>query len=273
MDEITLQTEATWNMRTTASGRLLVSYIDPTGYADPTQGALAVRETDGSWTIAHITDRPPIHDFSALERANGDLVVVGADIDGAAAWISTGGGDFVGETICQLDPGDPNAGYVRTFTVFELDGTLHAYVQAATFTTITGRWTRDDDTGTWTKQDTEQFQGASKVTVQGVDLALLLSYGPSSGMVASGSLRTYPPDLHPSWERNDVLAVNVDRTTGLAWWLTSSGVVYRGNADGTLTDVMHLLDAAMVRCLAVDSPGGWVYFGTTDSRIVRAAIP
>lgn len=275
VDEITLQTEAVWNMRTTASGRMLVSYIDPSGFEDPAQGALGIKETDGSWTVVHITDRPPVHDFSALERANGDLVIVGADNNGAAAWISTGGA-FVGETICQLPSDDPNAGVVRAFTVFELGGTLHAYVQAATVTTITGRWTRDNaapGSGTWTKQDTEQFQSSGRVTIGGTDFALLLSYGPAQLTVAAGSLRTYPADLHPSWATENVYALNIDRSTGLPWWLTSGGVVYRGNADGSLTNVMHLLDSDAVRCLAVDSQRGFVYFGTTDGSIVRAPIP
>lgn len=270
VEEITLQTEAVWNMRTAPNGQMLVSYIDPQGTGDASTGALAIKAADGSWTVVQISDHVPIHDFSSLVRDTGEVVVVGASSAGAGAWI-----DSVWEPIADAPEGNPSQGFVRAWTVLELAGVLHAWVDDGISSldhTWNGHYVRDDSDGTWAKVDDDvRAKGSTKITVNGTVRALLLTSGPDNFETVHGGQLVSHDGALDAWETNNVYAVNV-ATDGSAWWLTTEPALYRGDPDGS-SALIGSIDDDTVRSLAVDSARGWVYLGTTDSRIVRVAVP
>lgn len=277
LDELTCHTEEIYNYATLNDGRLAVPYIDPQGYGDPTQGVAALRGSEGAWTvITTITDHEPIHVTAITRRTDGTLVICGSSQEfpsgESAAWLSTDDGATWTKEAISTGPTE----FERAYAVTEIDGVLHAWVSNGGQASA-GEYERNDLDGTWAKTSALSIQELHPATTLGVEYFWSHEIGPSTGMAEPATIAPYPPAL-PSplaeavadWPRLAV-CLTVD-TDGTVWWLGASHDLHRGGTDGVHT-ALGVLDDPTIASLAVDVTGGFLYFGTTDSRVLSLPIP
>lgn len=270
--EISAHTEQFWTMRV-IGGKLYAPYIDPQSTnADPSNGQYAVATAPGSWSV--VTSVLGVsHAFDFAETADGLWVFGASETENAAdIWRSTDGGVTWAESLSV--PGD---GLTRFYAVAAFGDELIAF---ATVTPAARAWR-------WTAGGTEwvEITDPGEVTevkclysLNEVDFWITLHDGKETGFVTAGiaplAVTLDPADaatIQASLPAG-VLIADADTDGTHLWLLAGDQQVWRGDTSGSWTSVMTI-DDQTARCLAVDLDGGFIYFGTNDSRILRTAIP
>lgn len=261
-------------MRTLADGRLAVPYIDPQGSADPTQGAVAIRATDGTWSVVTtVTDHPPTHVFDVAEHA-GRLYIcgavdTGADTSAASVWWSDDdGATWTWEPVVNGD------GFARIFALAEHGGSLYGWGNNVGDPSH-GRFVRNDTDGTWTREDTTGWTETEPVTLLGQQFVLGLVDGVNVG-IGTPSLGPVCFPTPASTVATAMAAITEEiydlhvSTVGTIYTLTSSGAVKRLTTDGAVATITSPLGSA--QSVAVDETRQKVYLGTYDSKIYVASL-
>lgn len=279
-DEATLTTEQIW--RTVPSGLgTLCPFMDPRGgIGDPEYGSYAVRQTDGSWTTYSIDTPYAIHVFGMAEH-DGALYAAGAaqigDLTSANVWQSLDGGS-TWSTSLTLD--DPTGNDQRRFyDLFVLRGDLFALevnapeASRAVYRLHAGSWDvvvpsalgALDDAVVWSEG--------------GVPFALCL-YGkaPAFSIHSWAEVVVHPDDAS---ERDSIQAgvtavgllldAQPSRTGSHLYALKDDGDVVRH--DGTSWSTVLRVDPDKKTSLAADDVTGFLYFGTTNGKVVRCPLP
>jgi hypothetical protein len=287
--ETTLHTEETWTMRV-IDGVLFVPYMDPQGTnADPSQGQYATRPSAGSWT-AHTNVPDATHVFDIAKTADG-LWLFGS-IEGVAQeatiWRSTDDGATWTKA---LQTGD-NSGFSRFYAVWQTVDTMLAFLSSTT-----------DAVWRWNSGDTEWADVTADFDIPVLPtegFAFAYQDGPTLVPYFVGQLQRKEAGVVGAWAAMPVLLPEdtaheaavlealpdsnttyldacTDPGTGdqylLAGGLSAPGV-WRSVIHGAFEMVIDLDDPANanVRCMTVGGDG-YLYFGTSDSRILRTPIP
>lgn len=273
-DEATLRTEETWTLRLTTGG-LLVPYLDPRGGAETTWH-YAIASAAGAWTIDHTVLPTPEHVMGATETP-GNLWLAGASYGSnpavggvATVWRSTDGGATWAASLA-VDNGVDNTGFARFYTVVPLGTELIAVLSDTGGVTHRWRWTgsawTDLGAGGATLTDYVLF------TYNGSAFALVWHGGKEAAAVTAGAweILTNTADAAAgagiTASLPNVSILDASATATHLYLLDETGLLHRGDTNGVWRTSISVDPAA--RSIAVDEAGGWLFVGTTDSRVIR----
>lgn len=244
----------------------------------PDRGQYAYATAAGDWTVV-TTVVGLTHAFDIAETIDG-LWLFGSDetqfqfppapaaiiyrsVDNGATWtesLNVPGSDAArfyaaaqfGDTLIAYLDDDP------TEAAYRWDAGSTEWTQIATPPQIT------DTPASFTLNGTPfciGFQTAKNAAFVTPNLITLITLDEDSGQ------RTAITESLPSNALRDATVAG-----GYLWLLTVGRDVLRGDTAGNWTAILTL-DDDTVRSIAVDADGGFLYFGTTDSRILRTPIP
>lgn len=271
--EVTLQAEETFRMRI-LDGVLHVPYLDPQGTnADPENGQLAVTAGGGVWNIV-TTVTGLTHAFDVAKTVDG-LWLFGSDetTDNATVWRSADDGATWVKSLEIAPDGGAASGETRFYAAAQIGDDLTGYYHSGTVDRAY-HW----NGSTWVEVD-------SPGTIYGVPAVFdyngtPFAVGISTGAELAVSGQSGPTVLTTLADAAEQAAIQAslpptaiyDAYTagGVLWLLASDFSVWRGDTAGVWTRYGPL-DDGTIRCLAVAN--GYLYFGTTDSRILRTPIP
>lgn len=272
--EATLHTEETWLYRN-AGSRQFVSYIDPQGYGDGTQGQLAIAATPGTWRIVTNVTPVPIHVMACCETADGIFLFGAANEPdppngGATVWRSTD--DGATWTVSLAPRPDPTNG-ARFYAPMLYGDVIET--QLVTSPTVVYRW----EGASWSVV-ADQAPGsvvaeAVPFTYLGTAFQFCLNDSKPQGHVVDSQwhIRTQAADAAV---RDTITAtIPVVRARGAVvdgaylYLLDQDGSVWRA-ADDLVWTRLFTLDL-IPASLAVD--GTTAYFGTADSKVYSTPIP
>jgi hypothetical protein len=267
--ELTLHTEQTWTMRM-LGGRLFVPYVDPQGSFDASQGQYAVATAHGAWSAVTAVTPVPEHVFDVAETVDGLFLFGASGGTNGTIWRSTDSGSTWAQSLSV-----PGSGLARFYAVAQFGDTMLAqFYDNATNTPLSYRWT---GTGWALADNPAQVTDVPCVfSLNGTDFALGLPFAKNLGLVEATAVvvilrpadAAQAEDVASSLPANQISDATTDGT--YLYLLTSTLDVLRGDTSGVWSALCTLTDAT-VRSIAV--AGGWLYFGTTDSRILRTPIP
>lgn len=272
--ELSATVEQTWTMRA-LDGALHVPYLDPQSTnANPENGQLATSPGGGTWNVI-ATCSGVTHAFDVAKTSAG-LFLFGANEtdDQAVIWRSQDDGATwtVSLTVDAPDGAPPLA--ARFYAAAQFGDTIVALFHDDT-TDRAFQW----DGAAWAEVDSP-----GKIT----DVPCTFTLNGTAfgiGIVTSKDLAYVQAPTAPVVVVQEADAVHVatiaaslpnvaiyDAATDGTnlYLLDETGPVWRGETTGTWTDVLTV-DDPTVRSIAVAD--GFLYFGTTDSRILRTPIP
>jgi hypothetical protein len=290
--EATLLTESLWTFRI-IDGQLYAPYIDPRDTNEhPDRGQYAVASAPGDWTVV-TTVVGVTHAFDIAETVDG-LWLFGSDetqfqqppAPAAIIYRSTDGGATWTESLNV--PGDD---FARFYAVAQFGDDLIAY-----FNDNEGI-VNENHVYLWSAGGTEWVEitpqpqqptvseTVGPFTFNGTPFHLGIGRGKDFGVPLSNSVHGTAQKLHvlvhpdDAGQHDAILATiptngvyDATLAGGFCWTLGDDATVLRGDTAGNWTAVCTLTDPT-VRSIAVDPDGGYLYFGTTDSRILRTPIP
>lgn len=284
VDEGALTTDETWRYFRLGDD-LAVPFMDPQGgIGNPENGGYAVRQLDGTWQTFEINSPYAVHVYGMRQTSEG-WWACGASQVGDPATASDGQVWF---------SDDQGATWTASLTVPGTDDQCRVYcllgfgddILAVSVNHDTGqskRWLRVA-AGAWVEQthDNTPLADWAAFTYLGTPFYLGFQHGRDTGQVTPASfidVWTHPDD---DSERATIRAT-LPFDSALDAAVTSDGlhlyvldgfmVLHRGDQAGAWEVIDPGVDISTATALAVDDIGGWLYFGTIDSRLFRAPIP
>jgi hypothetical protein len=269
-----LETEETYRLRV-LDGALYVPYLDPRGTnANPENGQLAIN--NGTWDVV-TTAEGLTHGFDVAKTSDG-LWLFGADetTDKATVWRSQDdGATWVKSLEVDSDP-DAVAESTRFYAALLLGDDLTCYYHSGADADRAFHW---NGTG-WDEVDTAgPIYGVPAVhELNGTLFGVGISNGVQTGAAAEAAMTALltPDDTaqQPTVQASlpSIAVFDAYAAGGYLWLLSNEWHVWRGDTTGGWTD-LGPLDDTTIRSLAADTTNGYLYFGTTDSRILRTPIP
>jgi hypothetical protein len=281
-NEATLHTEETFTMRV-LDGALHVPYCDPQGSNDdPSQGQLAVTSGGGSWGV--VTSCTGVtHAFDVAKTADG-LFLFGSNETGdqAVIWRSTDDGATWTESLTVDAPEGATPLFARFYAAAQIGDDLTAFYHDDTVDAAY-HWNGStwDETATparsvcgtpaaFTHDGTPFVLGLATAvdTGQSSPSTPTAIVTPSDAAQQATIQATLPDDVKDAAATDSYLYALCVLPVDDAYLIT----VHRGDTAGSWS-VLGALDDNTACCIAVDPDGGYLYFGTTDSRIIRTPIP
>lgn len=282
-DEATLATEEIWEIRP-ATGGLIVPHVDPSGGNEAT-GHFS-RLVDGVWHVDlslsdPLTDATPEHVFTCAETADGLWFAGSAygahPATGGAAciWRSTDNGATFAPSL--LLDGPSLTGFARFYLLVPIGEEI-----IAVLSDNTGqgqfRWAGSS----WAEEAAPDALLTDYVVgdAAGAPFAIAWDGGKNLASVTSSSpfVLTRTADaaigsaVAAAVPNINVMDAQVG-ASGTIYLLDNGDTLYRRHADGTWATPQAISGLGTARCMVVDEAGGYLYFGTLDSHVLRVAIP
>ena len=269
--EVTLHTEQTWTMRV-IDGALIVPFLDPQGSFDTSQGQYATAASVGSWSVTIDVTPAPEHVFDVAKTVDGLFLFGASGGTNGTIWRSTDDGATWAAALTIA-----GSEFARFYAVAQFDEVLLAFYDDATGSPRAYQWTANawseitspglvtETIGPFTYQGTEFYLGLPDTKNVGTiepNLPVVI-VGPDDGEQLAAITGSFPADQ---------MLYDGTEAEGSFYLLTAAGDVLVGDDLGQWSTLLTLTDDT-VRSIAVDPDGGYLYFGTTDSRILRTPIP
>lgn len=278
-DEATLDTEQTWPLRV-IDDVLWAPFMDPRSGATDVAHATAA----GVWSSAALTP-DPVHVWDVVSTPDG-LFLLGTTMqegqEGGTIWRSIDDGatwaedlfvpsDDLGRFLCGWEI----AGYL--FAMLSKQSTLSVYVRAPG-----GGWSHTDgapvacDALSFSIDDTPfalVLGGQGKPAGVASDALWYVVVAPGSELTAEQVTASIelPATITDTTLSEDGESLYVLTAAATVWRGTRAGDWQRiARVDAPVGDETRL---GLLRSIAVDEIGGYIYFGTTDSRVLRIPMP